>query len=55
MSSLVCDLERMKYCVGSRSWSRYWRTWFGLCSTLWKSTSSASLNSSLILGVFWSQ
>jgi len=31
MSSLVYDLERMEYCVGSRSWSRYWRTWFGLC------------------------
>jgi len=44
-----------QYLVGSQSWSR-WRTWFGLLSysTCWKSASSASINSSMILGVFWS-
>ena len=30
MSSLACDLERKEYWVGSRSCSRFWRTWFGL-------------------------
>ena len=44
MSSLVCILERKEYCVGSRSWSRYWRTWFGLCSTFWKCVLSRFLN-----------
>ena len=44
-----------QYLVGSQSWSR-WRTWFGLLSysTCCKSASSASINSSMILGVFWS-